>query len=241
MSHDGNRVWKLIAPPNDVTGLGPVSCPDSRHCLALATTANNSGEVLSSSDGALHWQIASRLGSPGFPALYCRSANWCIRAIGGYGENGPIPELTAISHDQGKSFSSMSTLLGAESISSITCATSLRCVAAGSTFTQGSPGPGEGAAYASTDGGKSWARVALPRSISSIAEVACPTAMRCVAAATAFASSAPSSNYGVLLSSGDSGMHWSVTISGKRVPAATVACSAKGHCVAGGESLVATN
>src|SRR5487761_2460982 len=39
VSHDGNRVWKLIAPPNDVTGLGPVSCPDSRHCLALATTA----------------------------------------------------------------------------------------------------------------------------------------------------------------------------------------------------------
>jgi photosystem II stability/assembly factor-like uncharacterized protein len=240
VTHNGGATWTLIAPPKGVAGLGAISCADTQHCLAIGTAEDNSGEVLSSPDGGLDWQVASRFSTPGFPALYCKSETFCIRASGGYSESGPKPELTSISSDEGKTFTSGARLTGAEQISAITCASAHDCVAVGSTFTQGEPGPGEAAAYASTNGGRSWKRVALAKSLATVSSVACATESRCVAAATGFSSPAPSSSFGVLLSSTDAGLHWRITTQGKNVPAATVASSGIRRFVAGASMLVAT-
>lgn len=165
VTHNGNATWQLVAPPSGINGLGPVSCPDARHCVAIATTASDNGEVLHTSDGGSHWSVASKLSAPGVPALFCSSTQFCLRATGGYATTGPIPEVTAVSKNLGTTFASKSTLVSAEQISAMTCASSTHCIAVGSTFTQGVPSRGDGAAYASGTAGRSWTRVSLPKSI----------------------------------------------------------------------------
>ena len=240
VSHNGAKSWMLVTPPKDVTGLGAISCPDVKHCLAVATTTSNTGEMLASQDGGLSWVSASHFSAPGFSQLYCRSASWCLRASGGYSDSGPIREITSITTNEGRTFSGSSTLASAEQINSIACSHLRNCIAVGSTFTQGTPGPDEGAAYASTNSGRSWRRIALPRSVATVSATACTGASRCVAAAVGFGSSAPTSSFGMLLGSTDAGATWSVSTQGTDVPSATVACIPSGKCVAGGFDLVAS-
>lgn len=89
------QVIELVRPvPPDLAIEAKVRPSD---CLAVAATASNGGEMLVSSDAGRTWVIAPRFATPGTSQLYCESGSWCIRASVGYSDNGPIPEITAIS------------------------------------------------------------------------------------------------------------------------------------------------
>ncbi len=237
---DAGLHWSLVAPPKAVTGLGSVSCATPSACVALATTASQRGLVLSSLDGGRHWSTVSSFAQPGFPAIRCVSATTCFRASGGYGPSGPIPEVVAVTFDGGRTFSRTATLRGAEQVNALSCPSANVCAVGGSTFTQGVPSPGEGAAYATSNGGRSWTRARLPDALTGLTGVSCVDNTQCFASATASSSEKLSSGYGVLLASSDGGAHWTIAAEGRKIPSAALACSPQGHCVAAGSYLLAT-
>jgi photosystem II stability/assembly factor-like uncharacterized protein len=240
VTKDAGAHWTLVAPPDGVTSIDAVDCPTVTECVGMGASTNpNRGEMLMSSNGGSSWRTESAFADPGFGGIACVTASTCVRASGGYNDNGPVPEVVAVTRDGGRTFTSLGTLPGVEQVNRLACPTVTTCLAVGSSLTQGEPTPGDGIAYATTNGGRSWHRAAVPSATTELNGVACVSERECFALADAATSNALTSTYGMILSTTDSGAHWTAQLQGANVPTSSIACVRQGHCVAVGSNRYA--
>ncbi len=235
VTKDSGAHWTLVAPPEGVTGIDAVDCPTVSKCIGMGASKDpNTGAMVVSTNGGSSWKIESEFADPGFGGISCVTASTCIRASGGYSENGPVPEVIAVTRDGGRTFRSLATLPGVEKVNRLACPTATMCLAVGSSLTQGEPTPGDGIAYVTTSGGRTWHRAALPSATTEVNGVACASTRQCFALADAATSNELTSTYGMILRSTDAGMHWTAQVQGANVPTSSIACVRERHCIAVG-------
>jgi photosystem II stability/assembly factor-like uncharacterized protein len=230
MTRDGGRSWQLSRPPAAIAEIGQVACSSISRCVALAMTSSSHGVVLRTGDGGRSWSESGPSFLYGSGALTCQLTT-CLRATGGYGPKGPVPEVVSRSTDAGAHFGATVVLPHAELIAQMTCVKA-RCLAVGGSLSQGEPGPGDGLAFVSADGGSTWRRSILPRTVAVLDSVGCATTLHCWATGTSAASSNPASSRAVLLRSYDGGQSFVVELEGRAAPSNAVGCNRR--CLAAG-------
>ncbi len=205
-TRDGGATWKLqLAVPYDIYGL---SCATTTSCAATGGI-----EVYFSPRTKGHWRPSI------IPAsiqvlndVACPSVHACL-AVGATAKG---RALLARSPDGGRSWGQVQLLAPSVQLVAITCSSALVCVAVGGA--SGAHRATNGAAIEVTsDGGRTWRRVAVPDTAPELSSVACERAM-CLALGGTQGS--PS-----VLRSTDGGARWSYAPSPPGIAALeTVTC-----------------
>ncbi len=220
-SIDSGQHWTLRSVPAGTLASGPVSCPSSLVCVALARKGQSKVESLVSTDGGQTWSahLIGNSASNGWflEGIDCATTSQCVAA--GVG--------TASSTDGGVAWK-LKVPTNPISLSGVTCPTSTNCLAVGTVASQG------GTILSTTSGGLAWktAKTFPISSALSLYGVACSTASNCVAVG---GGGFPTAN---IVSSNDGGSTWSVdTIpSPDSAGLVGVACPAAETCIAVGSS-----
>ncbi|TMC51113.1 MAG: hypothetical protein E6J14_01365 [Chloroflexi bacterium] len=246
MSNDGGSTWSGGALPEGVTGLGNVTCATPTSCVAIGFFLHpqfSIGAAVFTEDGGSTWSRGSLPTSGELIALSCPSSSRCVTiAI----DLGLRAQKTLLTTDGGHSWSATALPGDAEPdndsddswatgalpgsrpneliVSSISCPTTSRCVAAGGSSSLGSR-PKTLLLY-STDGGASWGETTLPSGLAAqLDAVSCPSASRCVVVGSA-------SGVGMALFSADGGASWlQAAVPGSLVELDAVSCWTPSDCV----------
>jgi ribosomal protein L24E len=174
-STDGGQSWSPDSVP-PVSRLDAMACPTPSVCYAGSIY----GELVKTVDGGHVWSYAT--GSPiGLTTLVCITASICL-GVGSDASGGDPVGATARTTDGGVTWSPPLTLSGTLSVDAAACATTLRCVAAGSAGIKntggGCIGCGPSTLLTSTDGGVTWSRGMV--TAGTVESLACPASNDCL-------------------------------------------------------------
>jgi photosystem II stability/assembly factor-like uncharacterized protein len=221
-SSDGGASWTSVSIPTPNTTLLGVSCPTSLFCVGVGVTPVEAnpyqGEVLVSSDGGSTWstpQLPAYVGALG--SVDCPSASFCV-AVGA--------EIL-VSNDGGLSWSPEFVDGGTGVLRNVSCSSATTCVAVGPNG-QGAGDPTAAAfAVSTTDGGSTWAPVAMPTGSYTLNAIDCSSDGSCISSGPGPNSTAPEAL------STDGGATWS---EGSSLPpdlsaVANISCQSSTQCV----------
>lgn len=152
---NGGLSWSASLFPADVTSASSIACPTISTCFALGTSKSLGGIILKSSNGGSTWNYRAVSGTGG--VISCASITRCVGM-----ELVPTPQggtsiVSLRTSSGGSSWQTSNLPTDVTVLSHISCATSQRCVAAGT------EAPLEthvelGVAARTTNGGVSWSR-----------------------------------------------------------------------------------
>jgi photosystem II stability/assembly factor-like uncharacterized protein len=180
--------------------------------------------IMYSSDGGSTWAASSiPTGVAGIESIACPTATRCIG----------VGSLVIVSNDDGLTWQTVGVSGGVIQLFSIACASSTQCVAVGPNPAGLSNPNAQGDGVETTDGGTTFAKVALPAASASLFDVSCSLAASCVAAgATGTGASAPT-----FLGSATGGTSWTNQAPPPGFSAISgLACSSSTACVAVGRT-----
>ncbi len=232
VTFDGGAKWRAQVVPGTLTVLAGISCFDTRHCMAVGTTAS-AGAVIVTADGGRSWNLASvPAGAAEVTAVDCTSKVRCISL-----ETDGTNDWTSVTSNFGTAWVRGGNLPAGMTAGDLTCPSLTLCLAAG--YAPLGPGKGGGVIATSTTAGSTWSSVSLPTGVGLLRSIAC-AGTRCLAAGT---SSTATTGYvpgaGQLLTSMDGGTTWAIAsgwTSGE--DAYGIACPSAQVCVVVGTSWV---
>ena len=218
--------WRPVyGYPLSVEQLTGVSCPSASTCEAVGTTIGST-IALQTSDGGKSW-ASEPLPIAGAPAVSCPSTSMCL--VAGRATSGVLPPAAvARTTNGGASWSSVK--MGPENanLTSIACASTSVCEAAGVS------GP-DAIAFRTADGGLTWEPETLPDSAGDIDALACPSVSVCYAVFNTHLGDI----YSAFVTS-DGGASWrSTQLSGFNMgvhEVSAIACPSVSTCVTAGNS-----
>jgi photosystem II stability/assembly factor-like uncharacterized protein len=228
-TNDGGATWTNQAIPGGSLGSSLLSCSSAKQCVATMSEPGPGGQglqdvALVTSDGGVEWATVPFPGSFRPYALQCQPGGHCV-AVGqsptDYIISSPASMQgsgsAVVSNDGGMTWHS-GQVPTADTLTSLSCADPLNCLAVESTtITTGSPAP---AAYALTDtfiktsdGGQTWTATPGNRPDQwALSAISCPTALECWATGGSHPPDASTSTYGTwrgfVLTTNDGGRTW---------------------------------
>jgi len=140
VSLDGGATWSSAVDAGGPSGLGPVSCSDAQHCVGLigsdATNSYGVGTPAVTSDGGSTWTQASTTVGQAVSCL----PGFCV-SVGGRWQSATntYPGDAYLSTDGWLSWSPMS-VPTTESLTAVTCLSSVDCVAVGGSYPSATTG-----------------------------------------------------------------------------------------------------
>ena len=146
VSHDAGASWSTAVSVGGSTGLGPISCTDTQHCVGLVEgdATNSYGTALPTvtADGGTTW----REGSPTIGQAVSCVAAFCV-SVGGLwtgtvanaSDTNTYPADVFVSTDSGADWVKMQ-ISDPYSLTAVTCLSTVDCIAVGGDFPN--PGPG---------------------------------------------------------------------------------------------------
>ena len=182
------RHWTVRAHPASVGSLQAVSCPTASECIVTGirkASATRTGAILRTGNAGRSWSMTVLSRAPPLTGVSCPSAKECY-AVGSSPTGGRSVLIST--KNGGRTWKRKALTAG---LTSITCASPVRCVALGF-----------GLIMSTTDGGTHWVRRHLPRSTQFLITASCPSA-HCIAVGTSLDMAAASEAV-----SANSGMSW---------------------------------
>ncbi len=190
---DGGQTWTTEPMPTDFVP-HDLQCSSSANCVVTgfhqspdSGRASSEGTALYTTDGGTLWKTASMPNGLGLlGTVSCASSTDCLATfLAAHGQGG---EVVLTSTDGGASWSSVPTSgLPNGVVLSVACPAVAHCWAAGVTDAEVSPQGmtievGATALLASTsNGGRTWQRLAAPDGVSPVASLSCPSTAKCYA------------------------------------------------------------
>ena len=240
VTSDGGRIWRSMDAPAGSTDLSAVTCSTVGDCLVLASNGTAYWSA-STTDGGKVWQRNGTLpaGFSGPSAVICPDTETCMTA--GYvpGLPGRGTGAIAVTDDGGTTWAAATVPAGVGLLHSIACASTLYCLAVGTTSTTLTDvAEGHGEMLATTDGGNAWTAVTAPAGVDDAFGIACPSMSNCAAVGTEWTSA--NSPVGGVVTTTDAGGTWRAPAS-RYVPAGldAVDCPTTTSCVAAGNDVLA--
>ncbi len=178
---DGGMTWTgQQAPASLNPSLTGITCPTTRSCMAVGSTAAGTDLVLTTDDGGAEWSQASAPANAlGITAVTCNGIGLCIAIA----TNGTA-QWSSRSTDFGATWQQAGSLpasfLGATGLE---CGPEGICLVAG--YVPTGAGHGTGALALSADDGQTWTSATVPSGVGLLQSVACTTSTTCLAAGTA--------------------------------------------------------
>jgi photosystem II stability/assembly factor-like uncharacterized protein len=228
-TNDGGATWTAQPIPGGSLGSSLLSCSSTMQCVATMSESGPGGQgeqdlALVTWDGGAHWAAIPFPGTFRPYALQCQAGGHCV-AVGQSPTDYIITSPTSmhgfgsvlISNDGGLTWQA-GQVPTADSLTSLSCADSLHCMAIeSSTIATGAPAP---AGYSLVDtfittnnGGQTW--TATPGNDPNqwaLSAISCPTALECWATGGSHPPEAPTSTYaswqGFVLETSDGGRTW---------------------------------
>jgi photosystem II stability/assembly factor-like uncharacterized protein len=265
VSGDGGQTWGVLPVPAGVTFTSSLTCVTATDCQVGGLYYGHQGVYLSTANGGHSWRVAP-LGADAdqIVDLTCSSATSCRGLLqtststrwDAVGLAGPGIDLIATA-DGGRHFT-ISPFPAGTSAQSIDCPTSTHCVVLGVPLPGGDAGQQEPSLTVSVvlvtdDGGASWQRVSLPRSVGiGLPEISCSDAAHCALLGYVIGpgpqgGSMPASGngsytypdqYSVIGFSADGGRSWTIRKLPKNIPGPflhSLACPTAQVCYAAGQ------
>jgi hypothetical protein len=177
-TNNSGATWSNLTLPSG-EGVGPISCPTTTVCDALAT--NSQGIVIATTDGGATWTSES-LPAPSSPdAIACPSVTTCYAVVTDSPETAFFPSIDATT-DGGATWTSQS-VPGSGWLQAISCPTVSTCFAVGVANLFGGALTG---AFTTTDGGSTWTPQSVPSGtglsgVLALGGISCPSAAQCFA------------------------------------------------------------
>ena len=199
---NGGRTWSEGAPP---PGYVPVKvrCFSGGKCIS--TGGARGGAAVYSSDDGVTWSLSSMppgLGLVG--ALSCSEATNCMAAADPEYAPPSAPSVILVSHNDGRLWSSAPSRGLDLPVTGLSCPISSQCWASGGAYSlaamggkslEGTPAaPTAAGLVLTTDGGQTWQTARLPKGVTGVDAVSCPSTTTCFALGSvpsALPSSAP--------------------------------------------------
>ncbi len=230
-TNDGGSTWTHQAIPGASLGSSLLSCSSVTQCVATMSQPGPGGrgeqdEAIVTSDGGVHWVDVPFPGTFRPYALQCMQGGRCVAVgqsptnfivLGGDSIHG---SGTALFSDDGGISWQQGQIPTADTLTSLSCADSLHCMAVEATDTlAGNPklvsGPFIDSFISTRDGGKTW--TATPGNEPEqwiLGVISCPTALQCTAAGALHPPGATPSTFtqtkleGFVLATDNGGQTW---------------------------------
>lgn len=226
---DGGSSWSPSTTPTALGTLRAVRCWTAQACVTVGQSPLMTPLALWTADGGRTWAAGPAAGEQaGLDALACPGRGTCVAVGGNFGGIGNAVVMRTA--DGGRRWQTEQ-LAEDGTLQAVACPTARLCVAGGTTFSQ-KVGEVPQVTVVSTDGGRTWRRLAASPDTAAFAGLACPTRQRCLAVAGGLPDSP------VVLAVADPGAPGARWVVRSRVPPSwrlgSVTCPTASTCLAAG-------
>jgi hypothetical protein len=238
--------WTIVPSPNSsacegIGSLSKIACAGATRCVAVGDYESENGifQTLIEEDTGAGWTVVpSPNSSPTVDNLLtgvaCAGPVLCV-AVGYSGLGASVP---LIEQNAGSGWTIVTTL-GAGSLSGVACPSPELCVATGGNFSISNTTITEEPLIEEMTNGN-WARVAIPKQVGTLAQVACPTETYCISVGDLYSFGVSAGNPLIMAERRTSGWTIGMTtdIGSQNDTLGGVACVDTDRCIAVGNHLV---